>query len=122
MGAERLLNRKKPYWRTRGRGEDWGWWGDSVEIAICADMADDHKRFPFTGPIDADRPGAGWKIQCNASYNRLMTGPALADWAEAGHVRCQIRRRPNGYVQEWSIALNPCLATGGGRVLHARPA
>jgi hypothetical protein len=104
--------RARPYWDSRGAGEDWGWWGDSVELGICANMDGGYERFPFTGPADADRPGECWKVQGNASYGRLMTGPVLAGWAEAGHMRCVIRRTAAGYRQEWSIAFDPCLATG----------
>lgn len=111
-------DRPEPYWDTPGDSQDWGWWGDSVEVGICANMAGDYDTLPYTGPVDAAKPGECWKIQGNVSYDRLMAG-ALEPWAEAGHLRCAIRRTESGYVQEWSVALTPCLATGDGK--HYRP-
>lgn len=106
-------DRAAPYWDTPGAGQDWGWWGDCVEVGICANLSGDYHTLPYTGPVDPARPGECWKVQGNVSYDRLMAGVG-STWVEAGHLRCAIRRTPTGYVQEWSIAFDPCLATGGG--------
>lgn len=108
--------RSSPYWDSDSGRQDWGWWGDSFELAICANMDGECDHFPFTGPCDPEKPGEAWKIQGNASYSRLMVGEELEEWKDNERVEwdMELTEDPRGYVQEWSIALNPCLDTGQG--------
>ncbi len=110
-------NRAKPYWQSPAGQADWGWWGDCFELAICANLEGGFAHFPFTGPGDPQRPGECWKIQGNISYNRVMAGKVMQPWVAAKYIQCAMKpvTKPRGYILEWSIALNPCLATGGGK-------
>lgn len=107
-------DRTPPYWHSPGDAEDWGWWGDCVELAVCANMSGDYEQFPYTGPVDPARAGECWKVQGNASYGKLMVGDVLEAWAESGAMQCAVRRTDDGYVTEWSVAFDPCFATGEG--------
>jgi hypothetical protein len=107
--------RQKPYWKSPPGEEDWGWWGDCFEIGICANLNGDYAGFPVTGPSDPNKPGECWKVQGNVSYGRVMGGEALRPWTDKGAMQCAMKRRGNGYVQEWAIAFDPCLAVGDGR-------
>ena len=114
---DQYKSRTKPYWKSPPGKEDWGYWGDCFEIGICANTSGDYKGFPVTGPVDPKKPGECWKVQGNISYGRVMPGEVLTDWVEKGTMRCAMKRqeKAKGYVLEWSIAFNPCLAVGDGR-------
>ncbi|MGD0897034.1 MAG: hypothetical protein ABR915_04300 [Thermoguttaceae bacterium] len=114
---EKYKDRQKPCWKSPAGQEDWGYWGDCFEIGICANMKGDYKSFPVTGPVDPSKPGECWKVQGNISYGRVMTGDVLKEWVDNGFMKCAMKRleKGKGYVLEWSITLNPCLAVGEGR-------
>ena len=109
--------RTKPYWKSPAGKEDWGYWGDCFEVGLCAHMEGDYKSFPVTGPADPQKPGECWKVQGNISYGRIMGGDVLQTWIEKGAMRCAMKRlaKGQGYVLEWAIARDPCLAAGDGK-------
>jgi hypothetical protein len=110
-------DRPKPCWKSPAGQEDWGYWGDCFEVGICASMNGPYKSFPVTGPVDAQKPGECWKVQGNISYGRVMAGEVLKDLVEKGHMQCAMKRleKGKGYVLEWAIAFNPCMAVGDGK-------
>jgi hypothetical protein len=114
---DKFKDRPKPYWKSPAGQEDWGYWGDCFEVGICANMKGDYKSFPVTGPVDPKKPGECWKVQGNISYGRVMAGEVLKDWVEKGHMQCAMKRleKGKGYVLEWAIAFNPCLAVAEGK-------
>jgi hypothetical protein len=114
---DKYKDRPKPFWKSPAGQEDWGYWGDCLEVGICANMKGDYKSFPVTGPQDKDKPAECWKVQGNISYGRVMAGEVLQDWVDKGHMQCAMKRleKGKGYVLEWSIAFNPCLSVGDGK-------
>lgn len=112
----KFADRGRPAWKSPPGQEDWGYWGDCFEIGLCANIAGPYKFLPITGASDPAKPGECWKIQGNISYGRIMAGDAMQPWVASGALRCAMQRRedPKGYVQEWAIALDPCLTVGDG--------
>ena len=99
--------------------EGWPWFGDEMELLINATNK-------WTGNEGAAGDGSSWQMVCNLTKSRrggigtggLMEGeprskPAAwqtySRWIQSGAQQCAAKRRPGGYVLEWSVAFNPCL-------------
>ena len=104
--------------------EGWPWFGDEMELLINA-------RNRWTGTESAAGDGASWQMVCNLTKSRLggigtgglMEGEPRSKpsawqtyqrWIQSGAQQCVAKRRPGGYVLEWSVAFNPCLEVAPG--------
>ena len=104
--------------------DGWPWFGDEMELLINATNK-------WTGNEGAAGDGSSWQMVCNLTKSRLggvgtgglMEGeprskPAAwqtySRWIQSGAQQCVAKRRPGGYVLEWSVAFDPCLEVAPG--------
>lgn len=104
--------------------EGWPWFGDEMELLINATNR-------WTGNESAAGDGTSWQMVCNLTKSRLggigtgglMEGEPRSRpsawqtyqrWIRSGAQQCVAKRRPGGYVLEWSVAFNPCLEVEPG--------
>lgn len=104
--------------------EGWPWFGDEMELLINATNR-------WTGAESAAGDGTSWQMVCNLTKSRLAgvgTGGLMEGeprskpsawgtyqrWIKSGAQQCVAKRRPGGYVLEWSVAFDPCLEVEPG--------